>query len=113
MEAKTPLQFEFKKKRAEFGKPYSFTQHENLDVDIKPDKNLAQNFVRINPVSQGTQESKGYSCHEVCKFLIFLFIKSIVYLLTSVYVFLHPEYHSLTIKRLFLTYLGNIKKNNS
>ena len=60
-----PIEYQYTKKRSEFGKHCNFTQCDKIEVDIKPDNALMQNFVRINPVSQGTQQSKGYASHEV------------------------------------------------
>lgn len=59
-------QYCYEKKRWQFGKKCNFSECDKLDVDIKSDPTLGQNFIRMDPITQGTQDSKIYAVHEVC-----------------------------------------------
>lgn len=53
------------KSRMQFGKWCNFEEHDALEVDIKSNSSMMHDYVRIDPVSGGTQCSKIYSAHEV------------------------------------------------
>ncbi|XP_043284269.1 dynein intermediate chain 3, ciliary isoform X2 [Venturia canescens] len=53
------------KHRMQFGKWCNFEENDALEVDIKPNASLMHEFVRIDPVTEGTQCSKSYSSHEI------------------------------------------------
>ncbi|XP_033209983.1 dynein intermediate chain 2, axonemal [Belonocnema kinseyi] len=58
-------QYSYEKKRWQFGKWCNFSEYEKTEVDIKSDASFGQNFIRIDPVTQGTQCNKTYAAHEV------------------------------------------------
>ncbi|XP_058792515.1 dynein intermediate chain 3, ciliary [Phymastichus coffea] len=58
-------QFVYVKKRSEFGKRCYFDQQDKLEVDIKSDPTLASNYIRLDPVTRGTQCAKVIAAHEV------------------------------------------------
>ena len=53
------------KKRSEFGKFPNFSDYDQIEEDLKSDPKLMKNFMRIDPVSRGTQTEKSYALHEV------------------------------------------------
>lgn len=54
------------KKRSEFGKHCNFTdRHAELNIDIAPNPQLAEQYVERNPVDKGVQCSVSMSEHEV------------------------------------------------
>ena len=55
------------KPRAQFGKWCNFEENEKLQVDVKSQSALAHDYVRVDPVTQGTQCSKTYALHEVSR----------------------------------------------
>ncbi|XP_015587491.1 dynein intermediate chain 3, ciliary isoform X2 [Cephus cinctus] len=59
------IQYVYSKTRAQFGKACIFSETDKAEVDIRPDASQLHNFVRLNPVSHGTQCSKRYAAHEV------------------------------------------------
>lgn len=59
------IQQVFTKNRGQFGKWCNFTDHDKLEVDIKPDRTLMHEYIRLDPVTQGTQCGKKYASHEV------------------------------------------------
>lgn len=58
-------QYAYLKTRSQFGKWYSFSEHNKLEVDIKSDKSLMRDYIRVDPVTRTTQCSKNFSVHEV------------------------------------------------
>ena len=58
-------QYVYVKKRSQFGKRCYFGDCDKLEVDIKSDPTLAGNYIRLDPVTRGTQCSKVYAAHEV------------------------------------------------
>ncbi|KAK2584928.1 hypothetical protein KPH14_002523 [Odynerus spinipes] len=59
------LQYAYVKKRSQFGRPCNFSRFDNIDVDIQSNPALMRNYIKINPVTRGTQYSKVYAAHEV------------------------------------------------
>ncbi|CAK9823903.1 Dynein axonemal intermediate chain 2 [Anthophora retusa] len=59
------MQYTYTKKRLQFGKQCNFTDYKKIEADIKPHIGYKNNYVRIDPTTQGTQYSKIYSVHEV------------------------------------------------
>lgn len=54
------------KKRSEFGKQCNFSDRQaELNIDIPPNPELAEQFVERNPVDKGIQCSTSMSEHEV------------------------------------------------
>lgn len=54
------------KKRSEFGKQCNFSDRQaELNIDIPPNPELAEQFVERNPVDTGVQCSTSMSEHEV------------------------------------------------
>lgn len=54
------------KKRSEFGKQCNFSDRQaELNIDIPPNPELAEQFVERNPVDVGVQCSTSMSEHEV------------------------------------------------
>ena len=58
-------QYCYAKKRWQFGKCCHFSERDKIEVDIKSDASLGHNFIRMDPVTQGTQCNKIYASHEV------------------------------------------------
>lgn len=61
------LQNVYVKPRAEFGKCCNFEEKDKLETDIKPNTSLMHSYVRVDPVTQGTQCSRSYAAHEVLR----------------------------------------------
>lgn len=61
------IQYTYVKNRSQFGKWCNFSEQDKLEVDINPDKTLMHEYIRIDPMTQGTQCGKNYSVHEVMK----------------------------------------------
>ncbi|XP_076280813.1 uncharacterized protein LOC143209283 [Lasioglossum baleicum] len=59
------LQYTYTKKRVQFGGQCSFSDNENVLVDIKPHAGYTNNYVQVDPATHGTQCGKTYSAHEV------------------------------------------------
>ncbi|XP_066602906.1 dynein axonemal intermediate chain 2-like [Prorops nasuta] len=57
--------FVYTRKRNQFGRKCNFSECEKLEIDLKPNPALMQNFIRVDPVTQATQCNKIYSAHEV------------------------------------------------
>lgn len=58
-------QYAYLKTRAQFGKWCNFSEYNKVEVDIKSDKSLMHDYIRVDPVTSATQCSKNYSVHEV------------------------------------------------
>ncbi|XP_043465587.1 dynein axonemal intermediate chain 2 isoform X4 [Leptopilina heterotoma] len=59
------VQYCYEKKRCQFGKRCNFSEQDKLEVDIKSDASQAQNFIRMDPITQGTQDRKIFAVHEI------------------------------------------------
>ncbi|XP_033330387.1 dynein intermediate chain 3, ciliary isoform X1 [Megalopta genalis] len=59
------LQYAYTKKRLQFGGQCSFSDHENVLVDVTPHAGYTSNYVQVNPATHGTQCGKTYSAHKV------------------------------------------------
>lgn len=58
--------YAYVKKRSEFGKQCNFSDRQaELNIDIPPNPELAEQFVERNPVDTGSQCSTSMSEHEV------------------------------------------------
>lgn len=58
-------QYTYTKKRQEFGRYCSFSDHHKTEVDIKPHSGYTNSYLRVDPATHGTQCGKTYSAHEV------------------------------------------------
>ncbi|XP_034947678.1 dynein intermediate chain 3, ciliary [Chelonus insularis] len=65
MEKEKETQYVYTKNRGQFGRWCNFTEQDKVEVDIKPDKSLMNNFIRLDPVTAGTQCSKTFAAHEI------------------------------------------------
>ncbi|KAK0090365.1 hypothetical protein PV325_001139 [Microctonus aethiopoides] len=59
------VQYIYTKNRSQFGKWCDFSDYDKIEIDIKSDRTLINNFIRLDPVTQGSQYDKIYSAHEV------------------------------------------------
>ncbi|NWW74765.1 DNAI2 protein, partial [Climacteris rufus] len=60
------LKFEYTRKRSDFGRPCSFSDHPaEVTVDIPPDPSLADNFIPRDPVDFAVQHGPVLALHEV------------------------------------------------
>lgn len=56
----------YTKTRAQFGRWCSFAESgPKMEIDIQPEPSLMHNFIRKDPITQGTQCSKIFAEHEV------------------------------------------------
>ncbi|RLU17333.1 hypothetical protein DMN91_009566 [Ooceraea biroi] len=58
-------EYAYTKKRMHFGKKCNFSDNDKVEVEIKSDPALMNNYVRTDPVTHATQCSKVYAVHEV------------------------------------------------
>lgn len=65
------ISYVYIKPRHRFGKRCYFSEHDKLEVDIKSDPSLGQDYVRIDPIDKATQYSKVFATHEVSMRMIF------------------------------------------
>ncbi|CAL8102283.1 unnamed protein product [Calicophoron daubneyi] len=60
------ITYVYTKKRSEFGRQCAFSdRNAELHVDVKPDPELANNYIAMNPVERGVQCSEEMSEHDV------------------------------------------------
>ncbi|XP_044001615.1 dynein axonemal intermediate chain 2 [Aphidius gifuensis] len=59
------IEYAYVKSRSQFGKWCNFSESDKIEIDIKPEKNFMNEYIRIDPVTQGTQCGKIYSHHDV------------------------------------------------
>lgn len=59
------VNYTYTKKRQQFGKQCNFSNYQKVEADIKPHSEYINNYIRVDPSTQGTQCSKIYSLHEV------------------------------------------------
>lgn len=59
------VQYIYTKNRSQFGKWCDFSDCDKIEIDIKSDRTLINNYIRLDPVTQGSQCDKIYSSHEV------------------------------------------------
>ncbi|XP_003707045.2 dynein axonemal intermediate chain 2 isoform X1 [Megachile rotundata] len=58
-------QYTYTKKRLHFGRQCNFSDYHKTEADIKPHSEYMNNYIRVDPSTQGTQCGKTYSLHEV------------------------------------------------
>ncbi|KAL0103408.1 hypothetical protein PUN28_017582 [Cardiocondyla obscurior] len=58
-------EYAYTKKRMHFGKRCSFTDVDKVEMEIKSNPALMNNYIRMDPVTHATQCSKTYAVHEV------------------------------------------------
>ncbi|KAL7302807.1 hypothetical protein TKK_0004846 [Trichogramma kaykai] len=61
----TAPEYIYIKKRSEFGKRAYFSDRNEIEVDVRPQRELAHDFIRIDPASKYTQTEKIIALHEV------------------------------------------------
>nr|XP_034190181.1 dynein intermediate chain 2, axonemal isoform X1 [Osmia lignaria] len=59
------VNYTYTKKRQQFGKQCNFSNYQKVEADIKPHSEYMNNYIRVDPSTQGTQCGKIYSLHEV------------------------------------------------
>ncbi|XP_012527681.1 dynein intermediate chain 2, axonemal isoform X3 [Monomorium pharaonis] len=59
------MEYTYTKKRMHFGKRCNFSDSDKIEVEIKSNPALMNNYVRMDPVTHATQCSKVYAVHEV------------------------------------------------